>query len=364
VLFAGGGTGGHLMPALAIADAMVALDPSVRPFFAGSRRGVESGVLPSRPWHYELLPLHPIYRGAWWRNVALPVHLGRTLLGANRIITRERPALVVGTGGYVAGPVVWAAARRGVPVVLQEQNALPGIATRRLARRARQIHLGFAEARRHLSLGPQTEVFDSGNPIVPPPDPLPDREAAKRALGFESGRPLVLAMGGSQGALAINRALAEALGAELWPAGCQLLWQTGPSSHEKYRHWFQPGQIRVEAFLDPIAKAYAAADLVIARSGAMSLAELAAWGLPAVLIPLPTAAANHQLHNARALADAGAALLIEQALVSGAAVANEVGALLGNPARLAGLSERMRARARPNAAREIAGRALALLASS
>lgn len=361
VLFAGGGTGGHLMPALAIADAMVDLDPSVQPFFVGSRRGVEARVLPNRPWPYELLPLAPLHRGAWWRNVSLPWHLLQSLRGIRRILRETRPRLVIGTGGYAAGPVVWAALGRGVPAVIQEQNAFPGVTTRKLAPKVRQIHLGFPEARYLLKPGPDTEVVDSGNPIVPPPDPLPSRAEARRALGLTPDKPLVLIMGGSQGAAGINRVVAEMMGAELWPAKAQLIWQTGAASIDHYRHWFQPGSVRVEGFLDPIGQAYAAADLVVARAGAMSLAELAAWGLPAVLVPLPTAAANHQYYNAEALAASGAAVLVEQRLLTGKSLAATVESLLGNPARLADLAKAIRVRGRPLAAREIAAKALTLM---
>ena len=273
VLFAGGGTGGHLMPALAIAEAMVAQDPSIEPFFVGSQRGIEARVLPRRPWPHELLPVEPIYRREWWRNIGLPLSLFRTLRGVRRILSEHDPRLVVGTGGYVSGPVVWAALNRRIPGVLQEQNAFPGIATRRLARRVRQIHLGFPEAAARLNPGRRTVVRGSGNPIQPPPSPRPDRGMSKRSLGFDPAKPLILVMGGSQGAVAINRAVAEALGAESWPAGSQLLWQTGDANHANYLHWYQPGLVRVEPFLDPIAEAYAAADLVVCRAGAMSLAE-------------------------------------------------------------------------------------------
>lgn len=361
MLFAGGGTGGHLMPALAIAEAMVRLEPSIEPLFIGSLRGVEARVLPLRPWRYELLPLVPLHRASWWRNFSLPANLFRSLQGIRRVLRTADPKLVVGTGGYAAGPVVWAATLRGVPAVLQEQNAFPGITTRRLAKRARQVHLGFPEARAYLKPGRQTEVLNSGNPIVPPPDPLPDKAAAKAALGMAPDLPLVLVMGGSQGAAAINRTVAEALGSGAWPAQTQLVWQTGNVSFETYQGYDRPGSVSVQAFLDPIARTYAAADLVVARSGAMSLAELAAWGLPAILIPLPTAAADHQLHNARALAESGAAVLLEQGSATGQRLVAEVGWLLGNPARMADIARAILARARPLAAQEIAAKALTLV---
>ena len=364
VLFTGGGTGGHLMPALAIAEEMVRLDPSVRPFFVGSRRGVEASVLPQRPWRYELLPLEPLWRRRWWRNLRLPFALAASLRAVRAILVREAPAAVVGTGGYVAGPVVWAAMQRGVPAALQEQNAFPGLVTRALARRARQVHLGFPEARARLSVGEGTAVFDTGNPIPAPPSPRPARGEAKRRLGFPAERPLVFLTGGSQGALPINQAVAGALASGTFPADASLLWQCGAHSLDRFAPFRAKGRVAVEAFLDPIADAYAAADLVVSRAGAMTLAGLAAWGLPAVLVPLPTAAAGHQLSNARALADAGAAVLLEQEALTAVALSTAVGTLLGDPARMADLARRMLARARPDAAAVIAAEVLKLVAKT
>ncbi len=360
VLFAGGGTGGHLMPALAIAEAMVALDGAIRPHFVGSFRGVEAKVLPARPWPYTLLPFEPIYRRHWWRNVRLPLSLYRTFSGIRQLLRREQPVLAVGTGGYVAGPVLWAAMGRGIPGVLQEQNAFPGVTTRRLARRARQIHLGFPEAGSWLDAGPRTRVLFSGNPIVPVPVDRPTRLVAKGALGLDPERPLALVVGGSQGALAVNQVVAKALTSGVWPGDVQLLWQTGAGTYEQFRHLATPG-VQVAAFLDPVADAYAAADLVIGRAGAMTLAELAAWGIPSILVPLPTAAADHQLTNARAMVEAGAAALIEQHRLSPEGLAEQVRTLLSDPAGMARMGEALLHRARPDAADSIAREVLQLL---
>jgi UDP-N-acetylglucosamine--N-acetylmuramyl-(pentapeptide) pyrophosphoryl-undecaprenol N-acetylglucosamine transferase len=360
VLVAGGGTGGHLMPALAIAEEMVRLDPRVRPFFVGSRRGIEAGVLPQRPWPYVLLPLEPLWRRRWWRNVRQPVALVRSLAVVRRVLREQHPALVIGTGGYVAGPVVWAAMNRGIPAVIQEANAFPGLATRWLSRRARQVHLGFPEARARLAPGPDTEIVDSGNPIPPPPKPPPPKADVKRKLGFAPERPLVFVTGGSQGALPINQAVAEALQADAFPAGTSLLWQTGAGSVHRFARLAVAGQVVVTPFVDPVADAYAAADLAIARAGS-TVAGLAAWGLPAILIPLPSAAAGHQLSNARALAAAGAAVLLRQDELSGVQLAELVTTLLGDPARMAGLRTEMLRRARPDAATAIASKALQVM---
>jgi len=364
ILFAGGGTGGHLMPALAIADAMVRLDPRIRPFFIGSERGVEANVLPQRPWPYELLPLQPIRRRQWWKNVSLPLALYRVVRRVEELVLSQRPGLVVGTGGYVAGPVVWTALRAGVPGVLQEQNAFPGIATRRLTPGVRQVHLGFPEARRFLRPGPKTEILDSGNPIQPPPFPRPDRASARNRLGLAPDLPTVLVVGGSQGALAVNLAVDAAIAGGVWPAGVQLIWQTGAGTYDGFAARDDHNRILVRPFLDPVAEAYAAADLVIARAGAMTIAELCAWGLPAILVPLPTAAAGHQLTNAKALADAGAAVLLEQQFATGRELSEIVGSLLGDPARMAGIAAAMRGRAHPDAADVIAANALRVLSQA
>lgn len=364
ILFAGGGTGGHLMPALAIADAMVRLDPRIRPFFIGSERGVEANVLPQRPWPYELLALQPIRRRQWWKNVALPLALYRVVRRVAELVASQRPGLVVGTGGYVAGPVVWTALRAGVPGLLQEQNAFPGIATRWLTPKVRQVHLGFPEARRFLRPGPQTQILDSGNPIQPPPSPKPDPASARSRLGLAPDRPTVLVVGGSQGALAVNLAVDAALAGGLWPAGVQLVWQTGSGTYDRFASRDDHSRVLVRPFLDPVAEAYAAADLVVARAGAMTIAELCAWGLPAILIPLPTAAAGHQLTNARALADANAALLLEQRFATGKKLSETIVSLLSYPARMADIASAVRVRAHPDAADVIAASALRVLSQA
>lgn len=348
------------MPALAIADAMVVLDPTVEPYFVGAERGIEAKVLPARPWRHTLLPFEPIYRRQWWKNVRLPWSVWRSLRGLREVLSREQPVLAVGTGGYASGPALWASAARDIPTVLQEQNAFPGIATRRLAKRARQIHLGFPEARSHLKAGPDTQILDTGNPIVPPPERRGQKAEGRQSLGFDASKPLVLVLGGSQGSLAINQAVAEALGSGRWPQGVQLMWQTGEATYNQFRH-LSSGDCRLQSFIDPIGDAYAAADLVVARAGAMTLAELAAWGLPAILVPLPTAAADHQTGNASALAQAGAAVLLEQRNLTSATLSDSVRKLLAEPARMAQLASAARLRARPDAASEIAREALRLV---
>lgn len=351
VLIAGGGTGGHLMPALALADALVGVRSDVEPVLVGAVRGVEVQVLPTRPYRYHLLPTEPIYRRQWWKNARWVVLLPRLLAAVRRVLDAERPALVVSTGGYAAGPIAHAAARRGLPLALQEQNAIPGVTTRRLAPRARQIHLGFPEAAERLRPGPDTRLFTLGNPITPPS--FIDPAAARAALGIASDRRVVLVTGGSQGALAVNAAVAAALDQGAWP-DATVLWSTGKTSYGTYRRYDTPPARQVRAFWDPIGEAYAAADVVVARAGAMTTAELQAWGLPSVLIPLPSAAAGHQAENAAALAAAGAAIHLPQARLTGPALAKAVAGLLAHEYRRRRMAEAASRRGHPGAARAIA----------
>jgi len=358
ILLAGGGTGGHLMPALALAQALREARPDLEPVLVGAERGLEAQVLPRYPFRHHLLPIEPIYRHAWWRNARWLAVAPRVWRAVGRVLDAERPAIVIGTGGYVAGPVAWRARRRGIPTVIQEQNAFPGLTTRWLARRARQVHLGFPEARGRLRVGAGTEVFALGNPIRPP-EPG-DRRAVLAELQLAPERPTLLVFGGSQGARAINFAVAGALERGLFgPAN--VLWGTGAAQAGALARYAVPGRVVVRGFLDPMTTAYRAADLVVARAGAMTVAELCAWGKPSILVPLPTAAADHQTYNARALAEAGAAMHLPEQELSPHVLGEQVTRLLADRFRLESLASRARGRGHPNAARDIMSRILTLV---
>lgn len=355
VLIAGGGTGGHLMPALAIATRLRERRPDLEPVLVGAQRGIEASILPNRDFRFHLLPAEPFYRRQWWKNVRWPfvaMHLGNAL---TRLFEYERPVAVVGTGGYASAPAVWLATRHGLPTAIQEQNAYPGLASRLLARRVRHVYLGMPEARARLRLGRSTEVFDTGNPI-PPPEPE-RRLTARTRFGLEEGKPVLLVTGGSQGALPINETVAswvESGGAE----GISVIWATGWGTYQRFARFDNPPGVQVFGFLDPMADAYAAADLAVGRAGMMTGAELCAWGLPSVLVPLPTAAGDHQRHNAEALAAAGASEMILQRDLTPQRFAAAIDALLHDPDRLGVMAGAARARGRPEAADEIVTRLL------
>jgi UDP-N-acetylglucosamine--N-acetylmuramyl-(pentapeptide) pyrophosphoryl-undecaprenol N-acetylglucosamine transferase len=362
VWFAGGGTGGHLYPGLAIARAMTAQDASVQPFFIGARRGIERELLPKEGFPYELLDLHPLYRTRPWQN-------WRTLRGMfsawrrlGALAKADRPSLIVGTGGYGAALALAFGVRHRIPIALQEANSHPGLTVRLFARFARSIWLGFPEAARVLAAQPGA-VKDTGCPIEPPPAVRPDAGAARTAWGFPAaaGR-VILVFGGSQGARGLNAVVADWVKSGI-PADSYVIWGTGRAQYDELAP-LANDRVRIRPYLAPITDAYAAADLAIARAGAMTTAELCAWGIPMILVPLPTAAADHQSENAKSLHAAGAAIHVPQpgltALMLDAIVRN----VLDSPTRLAALAEGARTRARPAAAAVIADDALAIARST
>jgi UDP-N-acetylglucosamine--N-acetylmuramyl-(pentapeptide) pyrophosphoryl-undecaprenol N-acetylglucosamine transferase len=360
ILIAGGGTGGHLMPALAIAHALQEHAPEIEPVLVGAVRGVEARLLPTRDFRYHLLPSEPIYRRTWWKNLRWPFVAGRLLREIASVFDTEKPAAVIGTGGYASGPVVWWAARHHIPTALQEQNAYPGLVTRWLSRRVRHIYLGLPEARRLLRFGKRTQVFDTGNPIAPPAPGRRGAAVAKFGFGLEWRRPVVLVTGGSQGALAINRAVAGWLD-DGGPGDAMLIWVTGKGTYPEFARYHRPPEVQVLDFLDPMADGYAVADLVVSRAGMITVAELCAWGLPNVLVPLPTAAADHQSHNARVLAEAGASALLPQSELSPSRLRDVITGLLRDQARRKQMADRALSRGRPQAARDIVSNLLTLV---
>ncbi|HXC24621.1 MAG TPA: glycosyltransferase [Gemmatimonadaceae bacterium] len=380
IFFAGGGTGGHLYPALAIARALVRADSRVEPFFIGARRGIERDILPDTGFPFELLDLHPLYRSAPlknWRTVIGATSAWRRLADVAR--TRQ-PAALVATGGYAAGVALAYASRHRIPIVIQEQNSFPGMTVRYFARRAAQIHLGFPEAAAFLRRGPRTQIIDSGNPVDLPPlsatSALPstrlpaDRQQAVARWGFSDtlGKTMLI-FGGSQGSEAINRVVGEwitQLGDEskgstgVEGSAIRVIWATGKGSYAMYQH-LESATVKVRPYIAPMADAYAAADFALCRAGAMTAAELAVWGIPAIMVPLPTAAGDHQTANAKALAAADAAILLPQTGLTAATLAATVNRLSSDAAGLATMRQTALHRARPHAADDIATHILTLL---
>ena len=355
-LFAGGGTGGHLYPGIAVARELQRRLPSARIAFAGTARGLEARVVPRDGFALDVLRSTGLKgRSRWARLKGLTV-VPLSLADSWRILSRRRPDVVIGVGGYSSGPVVLLAALRGVPTLVLEQNALPGLTNRLLARWVRAAAVAYPEALPVF----RGKGFLAGNPVRP-------EFFAPGRTPRVAGVFRLLILGGSQGAHAINTAMiaaAPALFARI--AGLTLVHQTGERDLAEVRAAYARAgvTVRAEAFLDPVADEMKSADVVVGRAGATTLAELAAAGTPAVLVPLPTAADDHQRRNAEAVGRAGAALVLLQADMTPARLVDTVASLASDPVRLARMSEAMRTLARPDAAAVIADRVLALAAGS
>lgn len=354
IAIAAGGTAGHVVPALAIADALRERGAEV--LFLGGERA-EAELVPAAGFPFHPLRVAGIDRRNPLRAARAVALAAAATRQARAILRREGVDAVLGGGGYVAGPAGAAAIVLRLPLVLTEADSHLGIANRLLAPRARRVFLAFPIEGRD---GPRYEVV--GRP-VPRGTGATDRAAARRRFGIAGERPCVLVFGGSLGARSINDAAVDAFGSG---APCEVLHACGRRDHDELRARLDalgsPPHYHLEPFVQPFADALAAADLAVARSGG-SVFELAAAGLPSILVPYPHATADHQTGNARWMADAGAAVIVADAELDGPRLAREVAALLGSPERMAAMAAAARRLARIDAADRIAQATLAVAAA-
>ncbi len=330
VVFAGGGTGGHIYPAVAVADELRSKVPRFNPLFVGTRGGLESTVVKEAGYNIRFIHSRGVRGRGFVRQVVTLASLAAGVVQSTVILSRFRPDLVFGSGGYASVAVLVAAFILRRRIVIQEQNSVPGLANRMLAPLAKRIYLGFEKAAGYL--GNRSGIIVTGNPLRK--EMLEERSRETRNLfGLSPDKPVLLVFGGSQGAGSLNRAAVDYLMAE---KGIQGIVQTGKADYEGVleRTAEERSRIFVSAYITRIRDAYDAADLALARAGALSVSELAAVGLPAVLVPYPHAADDHQFHNAGILVDAGGALAIEDRALSGGRLAEIITPLAFDKARL------------------------------
>lgn len=351
VLIAGGGTGGHLFPGVALAEEVRARGGEV--LFVGTARGIEARVLPEQGWALQMIDATGI-KGRGIKGLVMGMlRLPRAWWQSLQIVRRFRPDVVVGVGGYASGPVVATAAMLLRPTAILEQNSIPGITNRILSRVVKRVFCTFPDRGRFF---PQRKVVLTGNPIRRPILAALQAAGEGTAALAERRAPRLFVFGGSQGARAINDMLVAALPALLVALpGLEIWHQTGRGDAARIEAAYAglglaAPRVRVAEFLSDMATPYAWCDLVLCRAGATSLAELAAAGRPAVLVPFPHATDNHQEHNARALVEAQGAVLLREGEWSAASLATAIGELLADPARLAAMRTAMLAAARPAAA--------------
>jgi UDP-N-acetylglucosamine--N-acetylmuramyl-(pentapeptide) pyrophosphoryl-undecaprenol N-acetylglucosamine transferase len=350
VLIAGGGTGGHLYPGIAVAEEITS-EAGGEVTFVGTSRGLETTLVPKAGFPLELVQVSGLKRMGAAGLVRGLGRLPRAFLESWRILRRHRPDVVLGVGGYASGPLVLAAAVAGIPTAIQEQNSLPGFTNRVLGRLARRVFVAFEEAGASFARG---KVRLVGNPVR---RKFLEQAAAIAGASPAVGRSIVI-LGGSQGSHAVNE-LATGLVRVLDARGRlpPIVHQAGRGDAERmqlhYAALGYDGRVAVRAFIDDMPAVLADAALVVARAGALTLAELAIMRVPAILIPLPTAADDHQTRNALAFERAGAAILLPQAQASATRLADLCDGILGDPARHAAMSAAMGTLARAEATRDL-----------
>jgi UDP-N-acetylglucosamine--N-acetylmuramyl-(pentapeptide) pyrophosphoryl-undecaprenol N-acetylglucosamine transferase len=359
IVFAAGGTGGHIVPAIAVAEELRARVSGLEALFIGARYGLEGTLVPAAGYEIRYISA----RGVRGRGAAARIR-GAMSIAAGffhslGILSRFRPDVVFGSGGYASAAVVLAASFLRMKIVLQEQNSIPGLTNRILARGARRIYLGFATAKAFF--GNHRGLLVTGNPlrrdVVAPP-----RGDARAEFGLAPGSPVLLVFGGSQGARTLNEA---AVGYLLEHPGVQGIIQTGEQDYERVMERLGSGATRcfVKPYIGAMHRAYAAADVALARAGALSVSELAAVALPSVLVPYPHAADDHQRSNASFLAEAGGAIIVEDAKLNAGTLAAVIDPLLADRSRLSAMRRSLETIARKDAAKLIADDMLELVAA-
>lgn len=365
IIISGGGTGGHIYPALAIVTELERIVGSPDVLFVGTQEGLESDIVPKAGYKMKTIEVGGLQRQLSWRNVQTLLKTVGGIWQSRSIIRDFRPDIVIGTGGYVCGPILLMAALLKIPTLIQEQNAIPGITNKILARFVDKIAVGYAEAIPRFPVTGKAVV--TGNPIRSDVMAI-SREQGQAELGLDSDKLTLLVSGGSRGAQSINQATVTVAKALAGRPGIQMLHVTGKNDYNNIvglynQNGIEPektGNISIKPYLYNMPHALAAADLAVFRAGAIGLAELTARGVPSILVPYPYAAEDHQEHNARVLEMNGAALVIRDADLTGNVLLTAIESILADPKRRQAMTQASKSMGRPDAATRIAELALGL----
>lgn len=308
-LISGGGTGGHIFPALAIANELKSRFKSAEILFVGAKGRMEMEKVPAAGYNIEGLWISGVDRKLSLRNLSFPFKLLSSLIKAKKIIKKFRPHVVIGTGGFASGPILYAAATNGIPTMIQEQNSYPGITNKILGKKVNKICVAYPNLDRYF---PQDKLKITGNPIRKEllgtaTSPV----TAKDHFNLKHGLHTLLVLGGSLGARRINTLIEDNL-TFLTDHGVQIIWQCGKLYYDDYKIYNQQENVQVHKFLDDMEKAYAAADIILSRAGASSVSELCIVGKPVIFVPSPNVAEDHQTKNAEAIVKENAAILIKE----------------------------------------------------
>ena len=354
IVVSGGGTGGHIYPAIGIADALLKLDSEIEIIFIGGADRLEATIVPKHGFRFLAISVAGFPRKLTWKWFPVLGKVGLGLMQSLRLLKQLNPSIAIGTGGYVSGPVLFAASLRGIPTVIQDQNASPGLTNRLLGRRAKAAYLSFKTAAARF---PDRIVQITGNPIRPTIASFERAPATYEKFGLDPDRKTVCVMGGSQGAQAINQVITATLD-ELTPLHeqVQIIHQTGKTDYKKVQSCYSNSRLLhlVQPYFDPVEEVYSIADLMVCRAGGMTVSEVTACGIPAIFIPLPAMAGNNQRLNAKAVEDGGGCILLEQNTLTGTELAGEITNLLTDSARLRQMADASRKLGNPQASEDIA----------
>jgi UDP-N-acetylglucosamine--N-acetylmuramyl-(pentapeptide) pyrophosphoryl-undecaprenol N-acetylglucosamine transferase len=351
-LFAGGGTGGHLYPAIAVADEIKKLKPESEIIFVGTKSKIEGRIVPKLGYGFKSIWIKGFARKFNMENLLFPIKLFVSLMQSLFISFRFRPKVAIGSGGYVAGPAIWGASVLGAKVILMESNSYPGVTTRLLERYADELHIAFEDSKKYLRHPEKLKV--TGNPVRTELGSS-NKEEAKKFFGLDESKTTVLVLGGSLGAASINEAVASCV-EELEKKSLQVIWQTGKNYYPKYKI-INFDSVKILDFIEDMNKAYSACDVLVARAGATTIAELTVLGIPSILIPSPHVAENHQYFNAKSLSDNNAAMLIKDSEVKDI-LKNRILELAGDKSLQRTLKENAIKLSKPEAANVIAKSAI------
>jgi UDP-N-acetylglucosamine--N-acetylmuramyl-(pentapeptide) pyrophosphoryl-undecaprenol N-acetylglucosamine transferase len=311
VIISGGGTGGHIFPALAIADEIKKRNPNAEILFIGARGRMEMEKIPQAGYEIIGLPIAGLQRKLTWKNLLLPFKLVRSFYSVFSVIKKFKPELVIGVGGYASGPTLQMAQLLNIPTLLQEQNSFPGKTNKILAKKAKAICVAYSGMDRFF---PKEKVQLTGNPVRAnlATDLAPLKTEAAAFFGLDATKPTILVIGGSLGALTLNESIFSGL-TQIQDKNVQVLWQCGKSFETKFGQGLAqlPPQVKLLAFIQRMDLAYALADVIISRAGALSVSELSLVGKPCILVPSPNVAEDHQTKNALSLVDQNAAMLVK-----------------------------------------------------
>ncbi len=352
-LFAGGGTGGHLYPAIAVAQQVSLLKPEANILFVGTKSKIEGKVVPQLGYKFKSIWIKGFARKFNYENLLFPLKIFVSIIQSLIINMKFKPVLAVGSGGYVSGPAIYGASVMGAKVILLEQNSYPGVTTRMLEKRAAEIHLSYEDSKKYFRS--KDKLFVTGNPVRIDLKMI-DKEDALKRFNLTTERKTLLVIGGSLGASRINIVISSSLD-KFVGNNIQVIWQTGKNYFDDYKH-LKNEYVYINQFIEDMSAAYSACDLLIARAGATTIAEITTLGIASILIPSPNVAENHQYYNAKSLADQGAVEMIKDSELENA-LQEKIKKLINDDFKLEQMRTKAKSLGKPDAASIIAKRIIA-----